>query len=331
MTKWKNQANNKDIMKKYIKKIFKYLLILSIIGVLFIIAFLIGLRLFFHTEEVIVPDFTNMQFHLAQKEAQEIGCTLYISNLTHSTVYDAGVVVSQRLRPGSAIAKNRSIPVNVSLGPERAHLIDYSGQLYYDAVQNLRMRGFQIGNITEVYSSVFLPNQVIAQHPSPGVDVYQNIPVNLLISRGRKKRRFMLPDLIGKEFFEVQYILDSMNLFIDEILYRETRGFPEDIVVNQRPISGTMVHEGDYVSITLNKKGIRDYVRKKYIFEIVPLPPGAVDHKISLYDKKNDRMELIWDMKVSPEKYHPVIISGYTGDTYSLYINDQFYKNYTIR
>ncbi len=318
-------------MNRYLKSIVSIFIIMIISGIIFAAVFYAGIRFIFVKKEIVLPDFTNKQLYNAQKEAQDLGCHLYIADLAYTMDKDAGIVISQRIKPGTVVAKSRSIPVNVSLGPEKAFLIDYTGHSYYEALNNLKMKGFSPGEITEVYSSYFLPGQVIAQHPSAGQEINKNTPVNLLVSMGKKNKRYILPDLIGRDFFEVQYILDSMNVYIDEIHYKEVKGFPEDIVVNQNPVSGTLVHEGDYISLYLNKRGITDYIRQKYLYEIIPVPPGIIDYKLELFKRKGKSSELIWEKKVKPGTHYHLIINGFKDDTYYLYINDRMFKKYTLR
>lgn len=318
-------------MNRYLKSILNFLIISAVLVFLFAGVFYAGLRIFFIKREVVLPDFTGKQLYLAQKEAQDIGCSLYIADLEYTRDMDAGIVVSQRIDPGTAVARDRSIPVKVSLGPEKAFLSDYTGQSYYEAVNNLRMKGFTPGEITEVYSSAFYSNQVISQNPASGSEVHKKTPVDLLVSKGRKSRRYILPDLIGKDFFEVQYILDSMNVYIDEINYKDVKGFPEDIVVNQYPLGGILIYEGEYVSLTLNKRGARDYVRQKYLFELLWAPPGIIDYRIELRRKKGKKEESVWEKSLTPGMNHALMISGFKGDSFSLYLNGRLYKEYTIK
>lgn len=319
-------------MKKYLHILIRYALILLFAGIIFGIAFLAGIKLFFYRQEVIVPDLKNKQFHIAQIEVQKIFCHLHISDFIHSREYDAGIIIDQKIRPGTAIAQNRSIPVTVSLGPEKSLLTDFAGQVYYDVIKNLNIRGFIPGDITEVYSSVFPQGQVIAQYPSPNIEIYQNIPVDLLVSKGRKRHRFMTPDLIGKDFFEVQLVLDRLGLFIEEITYREVPELPQDIVISQLPFSGSTIYHGDYISLTLNKADALDFYRKRYIYELIPLPASFITHRISLYEDREKLNGPVWQITAEQDKiYLPVFIAGYEGESYLLYIDNKFYKKYTLK
>jgi beta-lactam-binding protein with PASTA domain len=61
-----------------------------------------------------------------------------------------------------------------------------------------------------------------------------------------------MPDVVGRELFEVRATLEQLGLKINETTYDSTSALPTGLVVSQAPLAGSPVKAGDYISIRVS-------------------------------------------------------------------------------
>jgi len=305
---------------KRLAKLFVYLLVAALV---FAGAFVITVKLVFRKQEITTPNLVGVSFFMAQKQIQALGCSLHIADILYSKEYAKGVIIAQRIAPGRLLPVGRLIAVDVSKGPQETTLTDFTGMPFDQVAKNLKIKGFTLGRLIKVHSRLFNENTVMAQYPPAGLRLDQNRPVNLLVSNGRRPRKYNMPDLVGMDFAEAQNILDSMNLYIGDIRYKWVKGFPEDIVVNQHPKAGTSIAEREYVDISLNRQPGK---RMKYYFNYIHVPMAVLPVEVSLYRRRGDGLILEWRRDYPPNRRIPIIFAGHAKTRYVVHINNHFYK-----
>jgi beta-lactam-binding protein with PASTA domain len=80
--------------------------------------------------------------------------------------------------------------------------------------------------------------------------VPQGTPVELDVSAGPSDLR--MPDVDGRELFEVRATLEQLGLRINETTYDSTSALPTGLVVSQTPVAGAPVTAGDFISIRIS-------------------------------------------------------------------------------
>jgi beta-lactam-binding protein with PASTA domain len=61
-----------------------------------------------------------------------------------------------------------------------------------------------------------------------------------------------MPDVVGRELFEVRATLEQLGLKIRETMYDSTSALPTGLVVSQTPAAGSPVTAADFISIRVS-------------------------------------------------------------------------------
>ena len=139
--------------------------------------------------------------------------------------------------------------LDVSAGQIRASVPSVVGMSRDDAVTALRGANLEVGQIVERPASE-ARGTVLSSQPEPGQQVPQGTPVELVVSTGPSE--LLMPDVVGREFFEVRATLEQLGLKITETQYDSTSALPTGLVVSQIPVAGSAVKVADFISIRVS-------------------------------------------------------------------------------
>lgn len=117
-----------------------------------------------------------------------------------------------RTEPGSGtnVARNQSIRVVVSLGPEQVAVPDIAGQTQDAAQQALEAAGFQIGAINTGYSPDVPEGTVMSSDPGSATQLAKGSVVNLTVSNGKVQ----LPNVTQQPFQTANATLAQLGLTV---------------------------------------------------------------------------------------------------------------------
>ncbi|NOZ61011.1 MAG: PASTA domain-containing protein [Calditrichaeota bacterium] len=103
----------------------------------------------------------------------------------HSDLYQAGVVSSQSIPPGTEIKPGAEIELTVSLGlyPDKFIVPDLIGRNLNDARTIIIKSGLTLGEVNFQIAEDLLPLTVISQSLQPQTEVTQGDTINLLVSK----------------------------------------------------------------------------------------------------------------------------------------------------
>lgn len=99
---------------------------------------------------------------------------------------------------------------------------------------------------------------VINQNPAPGKIVKPGRRIYLILSGG--EQQIVVPELRGKSFRDVKFILERHNLILDEVVYIPTEDYPQNTVVEQTLEPGAKVKKNTLISLTISRGKIADSV-----------------------------------------------------------------------
>ena len=167
---------------------------------------------------------------------------------TQRSAYDEkvpkGQVVSQNPEAGTKIERGSAVNLTISLGPPPVTIPDVSGQPADTAASTLESLGLRIARQEEFSDEVERGN-VIRTVPGALSEIPKGSEVTLVVSKGPET--FELPSVVGMSEAEATATLEGLGLVV--------RPFPlptgGDEVVYQSPEAGTLVQEGDQVTIFL--------------------------------------------------------------------------------
>lgn len=157
-----------------------------------------------------------------------------------------GTIIEQRPEPGQRIKEKQPIFLTVSkaiVPPSAPNFIGIPIKLAKKIAheQQLHATPYFIDHIAP-------KNTIIAQYPAAG-DSVTNQSITLYISSGKTEEYFIMPNLRGKTFQEAQEIIEEKNLKISSPQEKNS------LVVNQKPLPGTIIKQSDAPIIQLQTKG----------------------------------------------------------------------------
>lgn len=170
------------------------------------------------------------------------------------TAYDEAVakdtVISAAPAPGSEVRKRSSVALTVSLGPERYAVPALVGGPRSDADAKLAERRLALGKVEEAFSETAAAGVVISQDPAADSPQKRDIPVNIVVSKGRQP--IPVPNQTGQPADASQGALEALGLKVARGEPVNSDTVPEGSVVSQTPSSGTLF-KGDTVTLVVSK------------------------------------------------------------------------------
>lgn len=135
--------------------------------------------------EVVVPDITGMKLSQAQQILAERNLKLRVVRWEFSKdVPYEHIIRMESPEPNQRVLEGREVLVVVSQGAAKILVPDLSGQSVQDAVATIRNAKLKLGQRVDTYSDSVPTGYVIGQQPPPGVEVPEETPVNIIVSKG---------------------------------------------------------------------------------------------------------------------------------------------------
>ena len=95
------------------------------------------------------------------------------------------------------------------------------------------------------------PEEVLSTEPPPGREVVKGTYVNILVNKGPREPRVLLPDLRGEVYLTVKMKLERLGLFVRETNLDDEFSPIRSRVVMQTPAPGFIVSRGDTVNLVV--------------------------------------------------------------------------------
>ncbi len=135
--------------------------------------------------EVVVPDVTGMKLSQAQQILAERNLKLRVVRWEFSKeVPPEHIIRMESPEPNQKVLEGREVLVVVSQGEAKVTVPDLSGQSLQDALSTIKNAKLRLGQRVDTYSETVPAGYVIGQQPPPGVDVPEETPVNIIVSKG---------------------------------------------------------------------------------------------------------------------------------------------------
>ena len=222
------------------------ILLWSLVGLLAAGLIVLAILLIGSRKTVTVPSVTGQSEQAAVVSLRSAGLTAEPS-LAPSTTVATGLVISQSPGAGSAVSKGSHVSIVVSGGPANAALADVAGLTSAEATAKLAQAGFKPATKSQASATV-ASGVVIGTNPPAGTLAQVGSQVTVLVSSGPAPVR--VPDVTGQLLSAAEATLTNAGLKIGTITQR-TSTEPAGTVLSQAPGTGSSVHAGDTVSLTV--------------------------------------------------------------------------------
>ena len=274
-------------------------LFFSFLGIIIFAVFLgffIAGAIISQRKEVEIPDVAGQSVVDALEALNPKKLNLQIAEKMFDSVIPRDYIISQYPAPGEEVKEGRIIRVVVSRGIMQTKVPDVENTSLREARGILKREGWVVGRIAFVSSSHAENGIVISQTPEPGSDLLPDSKINLLVSTGKEKLFFYMPDLIGKNIEEVKKLMKNLELVDGEIKEEKTNDWKKGTLLEQNPRAGYMVSYEETIDLKVSVRDDTkvDEEKERLVFIVYTVPAGLVDRviKIDVLDDGGLREEL---------------------------------------
>ena len=162
----------------------------------------------------------------------------------------AGTILAQNPRPGSMVKLGRRVSLTVSTGAAAAIVPPLRGKTERQTRLDLAASGLEPGDILRIRDDAVGPGRVLATAPAAGTSVVKGTPVDLLLNEGPVEAAFVMPDLRGHRYDDVQRRLESKGFRVERARY-VGGGLGVERVTAQDPAPGARIVSGARVSLSV--------------------------------------------------------------------------------
>ena len=211
----------------------------------------VGLQVAIRTREVPTPDLRGLAPQEAIQILAERGLQArFDSQRRIHPAIEAGRIAAQDPRPGINTRRRRNVKLWISSGPNAGEAPALIGESETGARQRLIDNAFVLDTVSEIRSSRYPTNAVVAQDPPPAGRGEQ---ISLLINRGERGRTYVMPNLIGVDGEAAAAILRARGFRVSVVGDHPYPGIDPGVVIDQAPSAGYQVTQADAISLEVSR------------------------------------------------------------------------------
>jgi len=210
-----------------------------------------------------------------------------------------GAIIAQNPEAGDVRKAFSTVRVMLSAGPERLEMPDLRGYGLRQA--RLEMTHFNVDTIHEhvIHHTEYAEGEVIAHSPGPGELVVPDAAVSMIVSKGKERPRYRMPDVIGLTIDESRGLLEEFQSQFD-ITVSDRREFGPGIVIGQVPESGEPLQFGDPIHLTITAEE-RDVAGTPSLFTW-RVPTGFLNKSLLITYTVDNETEVLMEREVAPSE-----------------------------
>jgi eukaryotic-like serine/threonine-protein kinase len=189
-----------------------------------------------------VPDVSDQAVDVARQRLRKDGFETLVRQEYHERIPE-GRVIDQTPPAGTDLEVGEPVRITVSLGKEPVDVPSVEGKSESEAGAILLGAELQV-SVTEEFSATVPLGVVIRQEPAEGTTVDQDSTVTIVVSKG--PRQFPMPNVVGQSTGAARAQLEDAGLVARVVEVPNSDG---DQIVSQKPDQGTIVQQGQQVTI----------------------------------------------------------------------------------
>ena len=229
----------------------KLLVLAGALALTYVVSAAIGMRVALKTREVQVPALAGKTVNEATALLTETGLNLKLEEGRRlDPKVPAGQIVIQDPAAGVRTRRERSVKVWVSAGPRSTVIPALNGESERTAQLRLQQEGLALGSVAEIRSADYPAGTIVAQFPAPKTSAAQ---VALLVNRGERGARYVMPDLIGVDGSRAAEILRARGFRATVVGDHPYPGVAAGIVLRQSPQAGFQIAPGEPISLEVSR------------------------------------------------------------------------------
>jgi serine/threonine-protein kinase len=163
----------------------------------------------------------------------------------------AGHVVQQSPDARTLVKRGSGVTIVLSLGPQRVAVPALAGRSLPAAQAALSGTGLALGKILGAFAPGKAPGAVLEQDPDPDANVAPSTPVDLLLAMAAPGERFLMPDLIYRDYEVVRPFFERRGFRLGSVKYEQYEGVAAGSILRQFPLPGHPVTHEDPISLVV--------------------------------------------------------------------------------
>jgi beta-lactam-binding protein with PASTA domain len=222
-------------------------------GAAFTIAWLIIALLVFPdtgpAPSAVVPPVVGLRFEEAERKLAAVGLKSALGESRASNTAPRRYVIAQTPAAGTTVGPDVVVTLDVSAGQVRTRVPNLVGMTRDDAVAAIRTAVLELGEVVERPGNE-ARGTVLSTEPGAGQQVPEGAPVAMVVSAGPTE--LLMPDVVGRELYEVRAMLEQLGLRVSETMYDSTSVMPAGLVISQVPPAGSAVTASNLITIRVS-------------------------------------------------------------------------------
>jgi eukaryotic-like serine/threonine-protein kinase len=223
--------------------------VLSVIAAIAAVLLLQALFAGEEVETVRVPSVTGENLARAEEILESFGLTLRVADQVPDAEVPSGSIIRQTPVANAQVEVGSTVDVVVSTGRTLVAVPEVVGVDEETAKDLLRQANLVPGNVTMQPSDEVEAGIVISSNPSPGTEIGENLPVDLVVSSGVERVRVRAVE--GLSEAEARFRLEDQGLQVI-VVERFSDTVAEGTVISQDPAPDTEVDPGSEVTIVVS-------------------------------------------------------------------------------
>ncbi len=209
-----------------------------------------------HSDTVIVPKVTGLNYIEAKKVIEEGGLEIKQADVKYDESIPLGQILDQNPPTDEIVKYGRRIYVTICGGEQLSEVPNLKGRSLRDAKFTLEQRGLKVGESVRKNTNEFPEDFVISQIIQPGSKVKKNSSIDLILSDGPIVGDLKIPNLTGKNLDEAKKIILDSKLKIGKITYQTNNQLPSGQIIDQYPKVDKSANENTSIDLFVARKKV---------------------------------------------------------------------------
>jgi len=199
-----------------------------------------------------VPNVVGDSFVTAWRKLDEVGLQMRSEAREYNPIVPKDHIISQSPVPGSKVKADRAVRVTVSMGSEMLAVPDVTLEELQDAKIKLADSRLGVGHVSHVHFGA-KSGIILAQNPPPKAPIEVEGKVDLLVSAGPRRPKYLVPTVVGMKQDEALTLLSALRF---QVRYQQEvrSGVKHGIVLAQEPAPNEVLEESGSVLLTVSAR-----------------------------------------------------------------------------
>jgi beta-lactam-binding protein with PASTA domain len=205
-------------------------------------------------DTVVVPDLVGKDVVFALKVLSDLSLNTKVRQFAYHLQIPADHVIYQEPEAGADLKKGRDVRIILSKGAQTILVPNLTGLPMPQARVILDENDLCQGVLSMVHVAHVENDHVISQVPRPSTIIQRGACVDLLVSAGTRPLAYAMPDITAISLNQAILLIEQCNLSLNKIQMTFDESKPDNVVLDQEPLSGHRVMAGQAVNMLINRR-----------------------------------------------------------------------------